>query len=253
MSIPAYLPYFVLSGTTAIVIAILYGVNRALVAADWPAPSRKRTVRTIAAVLIGWLLLSIWLAGAGAYHAGPTDLPTIQYGILIPILAGLALIWRSKSVARLLEAIPQQWLVGVQLYRALGVIFLILYATGYLPRLFAWPAGIGDIAVGLLAPIVAFAYARALQSAAGYVAAWNVFGIVDLIVAVGTGFVTSPSLLQPAATAVEPTSGLMTVLPMVLIPVYLVPLSIILHAASLATLHRERSEAERRGAVLLAS
>ena len=54
MSIPAYLPYFVLSGTTAIVIAILYGVNRALVAADWTAPSRKRTVRTIAAVLIGW-------------------------------------------------------------------------------------------------------------------------------------------------------------------------------------------------------
>ena len=42
-------------------------------------------------------------------------------------------------------------------------------------------------------------------------------------------------------------------LPMVLIPVYLVPLSIILHAASLAKLHRERSEAERRGAVLLAS
>src|ERR1700704_3949936 len=31
---------------------------------------------------------------------------------------------------------PQHWLVGVQLYRALGVIFLILYATGKLPGLF---------------------------------------------------------------------------------------------------------------------
>lgn len=47
---------------------------------------------------------------------------------------------------------------------------------------------------------------------------------------------TAPSLLQPIE--VQPTSDLMTVLPMVLIPVYLVPLSIMLHIASLAKLHR---------------
>jgi hypothetical protein len=56
-------------------------------------------------------------------------------------------------------------------------------------------------------------------------------------VAVGTGFVTAPSLIQPLE--VQPTSELMTVLPMVLIPVYLVPLSIVLHLASLAKLRRE--------------
>jgi len=38
--------------------------------------------------------------------------------------------------------------VGVQVYRALGLIFLVLYAGGYLPGLFAWPAGVGDILVG---------------------------------------------------------------------------------------------------------
>ena len=37
----------------------------------------------------------------------------------------------------------------------------------------------------------------------------------------------------------QPTSELMTVLPMVMIPVYLVPLSIVLHLASLAKLRRE--------------
>ena len=132
---------------------------------------------------------------------------------------------------------PQSWLVGVQLYRALGVIFLILYATGKLPALFAWPAGIGDIAIGLLAPIVGLAYARAPHKAASLVAGWNVFGILDLMIAVGTGFATAPSLIQPIE--VQPTSDLMTVLPMVLIPVYLVPLSIVLHLASLAKLRRE--------------
>jgi hypothetical protein len=37
----------------------------------------------------------------------------------------------------------------------------------------------------------------------------------------------------------QPTSELMTVLPMVMIPVYLVPLSIVLHLASLAKLRRD--------------
>jgi hypothetical protein len=47
---------------------------------------------------------------------------------------------------------------------------------------------------------------------------------------------TAPSLIQPIE--VQPNSDLMTVLPMVLIPVYLVPLSIVLHIASLVKLHR---------------
>jgi hypothetical protein len=236
MSIPTYLPYFVFAGTAATVLTILYGLNRAFADAAWPVAERTRTFRVSAAVLLGWLALTIVLAARGVYHVEGNALPTIQFGIVPPILIGLYLIWRSNAVARVIDTVPQEWLVGVQLYRALGVIFLILYATGKLPSLFAWPAGIGDIAIGLLAPIVGFAYARAPSSAAGLVRAWNVFGILDLVIAVTTGFMTAPSLIQPIQ--VEPNSDLMTVLPMVLIPVFLVPLSIVLHAASLAKLHR---------------
>ena len=192
--------------------------------------------RASAIVLLGWLALSIALAAMDVYHVDSTAIPTVQYGIVLPILIGSLLIWRSDAVARIIDAVPQPWLVSVQLYRALGVIFLILYATGKLPGLFAWPAGVGDIAIGLLAPVVGLAYARAPGDTAGLVRAWNVFGILDLVVAVTTGFMTAPSLIQPIE--VQPNSDLMTVLPMVLIPVYLVPLSIVLHIASLAKLHR---------------
>ena len=142
-------------------------------------------------------------------------IPTIQCGILLPILIGALLIWRSETVRRISTAVPQEWLVGVQLYRALGVVFLILYSTGKLPGLFAWPAGVGDIAIGLLAPIAGLAYARAPSKTAGLVRAWNLFGILDLIIAVGTGFLTAPSSFEPFV--VQPTSELMTLLPMVLI------------------------------------
>jgi hypothetical protein len=86
-----------------------------------------------------------------------------------------------------------------------------------------------------------------MRVAGGLVAAWNVFGILDLIVAVGTGLMTAPSRFVPFE--VQPTSELMTVLPMVLIPLYLVPLSIVLHLASLAKLRREARASQSPGRV----
>jgi hypothetical protein len=136
-------------------------------------------------------------------------------------------------VGRIIDAVPQPWIVGVQLYRALGVVFLILYATDMMPGLFAWPAGVGDVTVGLLAPVVALAYARDARRNAGRVTAWNVLGILDLVVAITTGFITSPSPLF----GYEPPNELIAIFPLVLIPVYLVPLSLLLHLVSLAKLH----------------
>jgi hypothetical protein len=240
MSIPAFLPYFVLAGTAAAIAAILYGLNSSLLRAHWPAQERRRAGLIAGIMLIGWLAAAIALGGAGVYHVAADGIPTIQYGIFIPIAVGLLLLWRSALMSRILDAVPQPWLVGVQLYRALGVIFLILYAMGKLPGLFAWPAGVGDIAVGLAAPVVALAYARAPHENAGLVGAWNLFGIFDLIVAVTMGFATAPSALR--LIDVQPTSELMTVLPMVLIPTFLVPLSIVLHVASLKKLPRDAAK-----------
>jgi hypothetical protein len=146
------------------------------------------------------------------------------------------LLWRSELARRILDVVPQSWIVVVQLYRALGVVFLILYAGGQLPALFAWPAGVGDIAVGLSAPFVALAYARAPHENSGAVRAWNLLGILDLTVAVTMGFLTSPSAIAPIV--VHPSSELVTLFPLVMVPVYVVPLSIMLHLASLAKLHR---------------
>ena len=132
---------------------------------------------------------------------------------------------------------PQHWLIGVQLYRALGVIFLILYGTGKLPGAFAWPAGLGDTLVGILAPVVAVAYARAPHKNADLVSAWNLFGLADLVVAVTAGFLTSPSPFQ--LFAFDLPSELVSQFPLVLVPVFLVPVSVLLHLASLTKLRRD--------------
>jgi hypothetical protein len=239
MTVPTFLPYYVLIGTVGIVAAVLIGLNQGLLKAGWAAEKRARILAITAIVLTLWLVAAIMLGAAGLFQSAAGQVPTIQYGIFLPILAGAFLIWRSAAVRRVIDAVPQSWMVGVQLYRALGVVFLILYATGKLPGLFAWPAGVGDILVGVLAPVVAIAYARDPHQNGDMVSAWNWFGIGDLVIAVGAGVMTSPSLLQ--SFAVEPPNHLITLFPLVLIPTFLVPVSILLHMASLMKLRQAGS------------
>ena len=242
MTAPSYLSYVVLVSGAGIVATLVFGLRLALSRAGWSADDQRRVVRMAALVLIGWLGIAFVLGVSGVYRGASDQIPTIQYGILVPILIGSMLIVRSSSMARVIEAVPQQWLIGVQLYRALGIIFLILYGAGKMPGLFAWPAGIGDVLVGVLAPVVAIAYARAPEKNRDLAWGWNILGLTDLTVAVATGMVTAPSPIQQFAFDLP--SELLGAFPLVLIPIYLVPLSVLLHLASLTKLRRTAQHME---------
>jgi hypothetical protein len=238
--VPDYLVPYVLGGCLAVTTTLVYGLHRALKLAGWPVRERKQAVWSIGALLVTWLFAALSLSWFGFYGGEPNRIPTIQYGVLIPIMVGIALSWRWGVLKRALEAVPAQWIVSVQAYRALGVIFLILYAAKYLPGEFAWPAGAGDVTVGILAPAVGLAYARDSRRAAAWVRIWNLFGMGDLIVAVTMGFLTSPSPLQRLAFGSP--NELVSAFPLVMVPVFLVPLSVLLHLAALKKLRQTRSE-----------
>ena len=246
---PNYLVLYILSGTLAITTTLVYGLHRALKLAGWPVRERKQAVWKVGVLLATWFFAALLPSWFGFYRGALNRIPTIQYGLLIPIMAGIALFWRWGTLKRALEAVPMQWIVSVQAYRALGVIFLILYAGGHLAGEFAWPAGAGDVIVGLLAPAVGLAYAHGSRRAAGLVRAWNLFGIGDLIVAVTMGLLTSPSPLQRLAFGAP--NELIGAFPLVMVPVFLVPLSVLLHLASLKKLRP--AETEQQVHALLAS
>ena len=50
----------------------------------------------------------------------------------------------SKRIGEVLGAMPASWLIGRQVYRVFAGIFLVGWARGVVPGLFALPAGIGD-------------------------------------------------------------------------------------------------------------
>jgi hypothetical protein len=148
---------------------------------------------------------------------------------LLPFAAALAFLFGSRTWQAINAATPPSWLVGLQVYRVLGVIFLFPYLFyGVLPAGFAVPAGIGDVVTGGLSPVVAWQLARGRPSARLWAVVWNAFGILDLLVA-------------PVA-AVLSHAPVFSVHPIAVIPLFLgPPLGILTHLHSLRNLaaHRE--------------
>lgn len=160
MSAPNYVTYYVLLSSIGIIAVALAGLRIAVTRAGWEESQRFATLRTATVLLPLWFVVALALSLADFFRGAADRTPTIELGIFVPIVIGVVWLWRSATATRLLNAIPQSWLIGIQFYRALGLIFLVLNAQGRLPSLFALPAGAGDAAVGLLAPVVALAYAR---------------------------------------------------------------------------------------------
>jgi len=189
----------------------------------------------IAAVVGAWFAVDVALGAAGVFAAEPnTTVPIIGLGIVLPIAVGTWLLTRPGSLATVAERLPLPWLVGVQLFRAIGVLFLVAWALDLMPAVFALPAGIGDVAVGLAAPFVARRLERDPVGGRRMAVAWNVAGIADLVLAVTLGFLSSPSAFQLLSKA-DP-NALVSRMPFVLIPVFGVPIAIVLHIVALRRL-----------------
>lgn len=194
------------------------------------------------AVLAAWFLAVI-LLGAADRFVGPPGAPpvAVAIGFALPIVIFLAAVRTSLRFREFLYALDVRVLVGAQAWRFLGLGFIGLYAHGVLPGSFALPAGLGDIAIALTAPwMLSKALAEPRFIASRGFLTWNLLGLLDLFAAVGTGALMTVVASVTAGTS--PTAA-MAELPLVIVPVYLVPLFVMIHVASI--MHGRR---EARGA-----
>jgi hypothetical protein len=245
--IPAYLLSFE-SIVRPLVMTIALGLIW-MGAARMPASAKSRyaTAGVLSAVLIGWEAVASYLGAANAYSATTeAAVPTILFGLLIPLAVAAIALWQSESIARLVSAIPLHWLVAAQVYRIAGGIFLVLWADGRMPWQFALPAGIGDVTTGMIAVVVAAQLARNATGAHRATYAWSFFGIADLVVAITMGAMTSPG--RPHLLAFDAPNLLISSYPLVMVPTFAVPLALMLHGLVLWRLRRESAPAGRLAA-----
>jgi hypothetical protein len=177
-------------------------------------------------------VVSALLATAGAYRQ-EADVARPWIGVaFVGALAAALLATRIPVMSRILAdpATPAR-LALPQALRVVGVVFLIALALGELPAVFALPAGLGDLAIGVSALVIA----RRLANGSRRGAVWfNVLGIVDLVVAVSIGFLAGIGPLN--VLDVTPSTAPLGLLPLVLIPTTAVPLAVALHVVSLRQL-----------------
>lgn len=219
----------------AIHATMLTGLWLGLAHTDFDISTRVRVWLAIALPFSAWLAIVWWLAVDGAFRPRP-GAPALPIAIFLPVLIGLPLLLRSKRIGALLDAIPASWLVGLQVYRVFGGIFLVAWSRGAISGTFALPAGLGDVLVGLLALPVAYLLYAGAPAARWVAIAWNILGLVDFAIAIGIGILSAPGPLQLIIPD-RPNAQLGT-FPTVMIPAFAVPSSILLHALSLRQLRR---------------
>ena len=193
----------------------------------------------IAAWLTTWFVVVVILAAARAlYYEHGLGTPGLGLAVALPIAVLCATVARVQSLRESFHRVPLWLLVGVHMVRVLGINFVVLYAAHRLPAPFAPVAGWGDIFVGATAAPVAWLAYRQITSARAIVWIWNLIGIADLIAAVGLGVTSSPGPARLIFT--EPSSAIMTTLPWLLIPGFLVPLLFVIHIGIFVRLVKDR-------------
>jgi hypothetical protein len=196
----------------------------------WHARQAERTRPGAAPLVAGFLAL--WFAvalllGDKANFPLPSESlrqPLSGLVALVPFAGALLWVFRSTAGRAINSATVPAALIAVQSYRMAGVFFIFPYlAYGTLPAGFAWPAGVGDTVTGLAAPFVAIALLRRCRGSVTLAVAWNLFGILDLIVA--------------PATATYFKVPILAMYPLSLVPLFVgPPLGILTHVLSLRNL-----------------
>ncbi len=248
--LPSYVWVLVLIGVLGIPATTCVMLYRGAIAAGLSRRTAATVAGVAAAVLGGWLLASGLLARADVYHQ-PSGQAAPWFGVAFAgVLLVLLAATRIPPMPRVLAAPGTAARLALpHTLRVVGVTFLIVMVQGHLPAVFALPAGLGDIAAGLAAPLVA----RRLAHGGGRSrAVWfNLFGILDLVVALGIGFLAGLGPWRPLD--ITPSTEPLSLLPLALVPTVAVPLAIALHLVALRRLHAAARPEQRQGGQVLAA
>ncbi len=189
-----------------------------------PSPSHMIPLATFAV----WGTFVTTLAVNGAFVTPAGDAPLgIILALTMPPILFLGAHAFFPSVRTWVSNVDLGIVTGLQITRTLGIAFVILWAFGELPAVFAFPAGLGDVAVALAAIPVTIAVTRQSAGWKNASRALVFAGLADFAAAIATGILSVPG--RPLAFEGAPAPTALETIPMVLVPALLVPTYIILH------------------------
>src|SRR5262245_31296599 len=126
--------------------------------ADQPA---SRTSVLVSILLIVWFGVIVWFGARGAFVTTRGAPPLgLLVAVMGPVIAFLIAYRVSRAVREFALTADLRFITATQAWRFGGFTFLALNAYGVLPAYFAWPAGLGDMAIGTTAVWMLLALVR---------------------------------------------------------------------------------------------
>jgi hypothetical protein len=200
-------------------------------------------MRTNSSLVPGIVVIALWagvmvvLSGRGTFETTPDQAPlAVLLSVLLPaVIFGIAYMM-SDGVRRYVLGLDLRLLTAIQGWRIIGAMFLVLMCLKLLPGAFAWPAGIGDMIVGIYAPFVVYMLVRRSPGWRGHVILLSILGLLDFVGAIGMGILAgnNPIGIFKGPIGME----LMQRLPLSIIPTFGVPAWILVHCISLLKVGR---------------
>ncbi|HEY4302622.1 MAG TPA: hypothetical protein VGM73_17250 [Candidatus Didemnitutus sp.] len=168
--------------------------------------------------LWAWLFGAMGIGASGVLLRLPV--PAIQ-GVLAMFTALGVIVWRRiASVRAWVAQADMRLFIALHLTRFVGIYLVYLYRRGLLPYDFAVRGGIGDTVVAIAA-LALCVIPMAPVTRRSAIVFWNIFGLIDIILVVAAaareGLVGNPQMRALA------------VLPLSLLPTFLVPLIVVTH------------------------
>ena len=183
------------------------------------APVSSRPVLFASAL---WLGAAVLLGVTGVFAA--LRPPTPQVLVLVLTIVAIAVSTTVPRIRDWIDSLSLRALLSIHLVRFVGISFLVLAARGLISPVFAERAGWGDITAAVGAGLLILSgVPRTAMHRWAYLA-WNTFGVLDLIVAVGTATLV---VLRGSEPGMEP----LTRLPLIIVPLLAVPFLFAGHVA----------------------
>jgi len=201
----------------------------------------------LAYIVLGWFLLVLSGSVLGTFAQYP---PVFYLAVGGPVVLFVAVYLLFAAFRRFVHAlVGDPWGITVlQIYRVEGVAMAIQALRHALPAVFGLPAGLGDLFIGVTALLAALAWTTRAKSGTVVFVLWNVLGLLDLLIALGTGGLAL--LTQSGPVTMAP----MRLYPLSLVPAFGVPLAFILHLTGLAQVrYLSRKRAPERDSLHLSS
>ncbi len=223
LSMDGWQPNIQESDFTVALIAIEIVFSLMILAALGKAGASKSVLAIIGTVFVLWFAASYALLSQGFY--ANADIPQLAFvlGVVIPVVIGFVAKQLWSPLTKAVDAMSTKSFLLLQFMRAaFGVLF---FFTATLPVWFQYTGGFGDIAAGFGAFLGLYYLYKNPDNERQAIIRGNALGILDFIVVLSLGTLV---VLRDSAPDIM----------FLLIPLYVVPLFILLHIFSLQRLSK---------------